>query len=244
MCVSEASPYPLIEFFNSGGVTVGNWSNATFGYPPLLLSNPDGLAVGPVNGDIYLADGNNNIVYEIATTGVTVTSWTTYGTTGLLTPAGVAADSTGNIYVTEHGTNNVIDEFNSAGATITQWAGDGINAGIAISPVSGNIYVSSFVSGGIHEYTPSGTSVTQWVIPGGPVTCYDLTVAPDGNVYATGSNANKVYEFDPNGNLLAQWGSAGTGNGAFNTPIGILVTSAHDVYVADDANKLVQIFGP
>lgn len=41
---------------------------------------------------------------------------------------------------------------------------------------------------------------------------------------------------------LSQWGSAGAGNGQFNTPYGIAVDSAGNVFVADSGNASIQKF--
>jgi DNA-binding beta-propeller fold protein YncE len=44
---------------------------------------------------------------------------------------------------------------------------------------------------------------------------------------------------------VASWGSNGTGNGRFNTPIGIAVdSSGATVFVADNGNNRVQAFSP
>ena len=41
---------------------------------------------------------------------------------------------------------------------------------------------------------------------------------------------------------ITQWGSYGSGEGQFNTPLGIAVDNAGNVYVADALNSRVQKF--
>ena len=43
-------------------------------------------------------------------------------------------------------------------------------------------------------------------------------------------------------NYVLQWGSAGSGNGQFNEPIGVAVDNSNNVYVTDMGNDRVQVF--
>jgi len=63
-----------------------------------------------------------------------------------------------------------------------------------------------------------------------------------GNVYVTEEQNNRVQKFDPSGNFLLAWGSPGSGNGQFNTPLGVAVDYPGNVYVADAFNHRVQKF--
>ena len=53
----------------------------------------------------------------------------------------------------------------------------------------------------------------------------------------------RVQKFDANGTYLTQWGSFGTADGMFDTPSGIAVDAAGNVYVVDTGNNRVQKFG-
>lgn len=48
--------------------------------------------------------------------------------------------------------------------------------------------------------------------------------------------------YDPSGSIAAQWGSAGTGNGQFDSPRSIAVAADGSVYVADTLNDRIQKF--
>src|SRR5258708_30615205 len=57
-------------------------STAVFGTgsaPDVQVRQPKALAIGP-NGDLYVADSQNNRILELSSTGKTVRSWGTKGT--------------------------------------------------------------------------------------------------------------------------------------------------------------------
>jgi DNA-binding beta-propeller fold protein YncE len=78
--------------------------------------------------------------------------------------------------------------------------------------------------------------LTKWAIPG----TFGVAVGPSGSVYAC--TRNKVQKFDAFGTFVLEWGSAGTGDGEFNTPHEVEVDSLGNVYVVDFFNHRVQKF--
>ncbi len=51
-----------------------------------------------------------------------------------------------------------------------------------------------------------------------------------------------VQKFDSNGNFITKWGSTGTGDGRFQSPIGISADQSGNIYVVDFGNDRVQKF--
>ncbi|MGC2383254.1 MAG: 6-bladed beta-propeller, partial [Nitrososphaeraceae archaeon] len=49
-------------------------------------------------------------------------------------------------------------------------------------------------------------------------------------------------KFDSNGNFITKWGSTGTGDGQFQSPIGISEDPSGNIYVVDFGNDRVQKF--
>ena len=87
---------------------------------------PGGVAVDG-SGNIYVADGNNNMIRKITSAGAvtTLAGSTTYGYadgTGIAAsfnyPWGVAVDGSGNLYVADNN-NNMIRKITSAGVVTT-----------------------------------------------------------------------------------------------------------------------------
>ena len=64
-----------------------------------------------------------------------------------------------------------------------------------------------------------------------------------GNTYISDGYINsRVAKVDRDGNWLKSWGERGTGPGQFNTPHSIAVDAKGQVYVADRANRRIQVF--
>ncbi len=73
----------------------------------------------------------------------------------------------------------------------------------------------------------------------------EVAVDAAGKVYVTDTGNNRVEKFDREGNLEAVYGSAGSGNGQFNEPIGIAISPANgDIYVADRGNGRIEVLNP
>ena len=75
----------------------------------------------------------------------------------------------------------------------------------------------------------------------GLISPHGLDFAPNGDAYVVGYGNDRVSVWDANGNFLRGWGKLGTGNGQFNNPQGIAVTT-DEVFVTDDSNHRVQVF--
>src|ERR1017187_676138 len=114
--------------------TVTNVGTATLA----TLTNPQDVAIGP-NNTILIADAGNSAIRSVSSAGIISTISGLQGSSGLsgdgtantlpmLAPFGVAADSSGNIYVAEFGTNR-IRKLDTKG-NITTAIGDG-NQGFA-----------------------------------------------------------------------------------------------------------------
>ena len=148
------------------------------------LSVPVGLAVDG-QGNVYLADRNNNRVRKVSTSGIITTfagggsaDFPTYGDGGPATsarlnyPWGVAADRQGNVYFSER-SNNRVRKVDTSGI-ISTFAG-GVDAGPPtygdggpatsarlfnpqglVLDSQGNLYISDYLSSRIRKVSRSG----------------------------------------------------------------------------------------
>ena len=57
-------------------------------------------------------------------------------------------------------------------------------------------------------------------------------------------NNHRVQKFDPNGVFLTKWGSLGTAPGDFDHPCGLVATPSGEIFVIDQRNFRIEVFGP
>lgn len=99
-------------------------------------------------------DSNGNFITKWGTAGA--------GDGQFTTPAGIAVDSLGNVFVADQG-NNRIQKFDSNGSFLTKWGSKGSNDGqfMFMTPTglvvdrSGNVYVVDGGNSRIQVFAPS-----------------------------------------------------------------------------------------
>ena len=69
-----------------------------------------------------------------------------------------------------------------------------------------------------------------------------MTVDHSGHVYVADAGKNRIQKFASDVTYLTQWGTAGGGNGQFETPYDIAVDRDGNVRVVDQGNNRVQVF--
>lgn len=68
---------------------------------------------------------------------------------------------------------------------------------------------------------------------------------PNGDIYVTDGYRNaRVHRFTADGTLVKSWGTPGKGEGQFHLPHSIAFDDSGKLYVADRANRRIQIFTP
>ena len=208
------------------GSADGTGTNASFYLPT-------GIAVD-INGNLYVADEFNDTIRKITPVG---TNWAVstlagqVGMAGLIdamgtnaefaTPAAVAVDGAGNVYVADTA-DDVIREISPAGL---------------VSTIAGQPH---------HPGSSDGTNNTaQFYMP------FGITVDASTNLYVTDGINETVRKLVPMGTNWAvstiagqvtNAGSAdGTGtNAQFNGPAGIVVSAGTNLFVADDNNNTIR----
>ena len=201
----------------SQGNTDGNGTSASF-------DTPAGIAVDD-SGNVFVADQNNHKIRKIAPNGdvTTVAGSGSQGNTdgngtsaNFNFPRGIAIGASGNVFVADQG-NHIIRKI-APNADVTTVAGTG-------SPgnMDGNGTSASFNN-------PIGVAVDD-----------------SGNIYVVDVANHKIRKIAPNGDVttVAGTGSAGStdGNGlaaSFNNPVGIVVDSFGNLYIADLLNHKIR----
>ena len=231
------------EVTPSGTVTtIAGWpgnfgsTNATTGTNALFYE-PEGVAVDG-SDDVFVADTGNDVIREVAANGTVSTlagSVTNFGSTNATgtnalfdAPAGIALDSSGNVYVADY-LNNTIREVTPLGGvkTIAGSAGNfgssnGTNAlfwgaqGVAVNPTNNNIiYVADTGNSTIRQLALSSGTWTVSTLAGdasiGSMNAagstarffWPMDVAPDGqgNFYVADAANNTIRKISSNGTV-------------------------------------------
>jgi DNA-binding beta-propeller fold protein YncE len=99
---------------------------------------------------------------------------------------------------------------------------------------------------GVHSDT--GCTGSPWLAPraAGPFNHpTEMMAHPNGDIYVTDGYRNaRVHRFTRDGKLVTSWGTPGHAEGEFHLPHSIAFDDDGKLYVADRANRRVQIFTP
>ena len=153
----------------SGDVTTyagsGAWGSTNGASGSARFNSPNGVAVD-ASGNLFVTDGNNNLIRKIDTNG-NVSSFAS-----VANPFGIAIDAAGNLYVTERD-NNLVRKIAPNGV-VTTLAGTGVSgsadgpglsasfnypSGITVD-ASGNVYVADKSNNKIRKIAPNGEVTT------------------------------------------------------------------------------------
>jgi sugar lactone lactonase YvrE len=220
------------------------------------------IATSPTGGDAGCNGASVGTFTPGWCTGGTAASGTGDGM--LNNPLKLALDSSNNIYVVDTG-NHRINKYNSSGVfqgwigkiatsptggdagcngasvgTFTPgWCTGGTSAsgtgdGMMSSPAgatldsSGNLYISDSSNSRINKYNSSGV-FQGWI--------GKIATSPTGG--DAGCNGASVGTFTP-GWCTGGTAGSGTGDGMLNTPKGLTLDTAKNIYVADSANHRIS----
>jgi kumamolisin len=193
------------------GSTAGTAGNRNANGNSARFDGPNSVAAYTSNNVVYLyvADTLNSAVREINTSSGAVI--TIASSAGFLRPDGVAVDGSGDVFVADTG-NNIIREISSSG-TVSTLAGTSGTAG----------------------YFDAIGTAAEFNVPTG------VTVDGSGNVYVSDYSNCVIRKITSSGavtTVAGQPGVAGYLDGPasqalFNTPSGVAVDSAGNLYVAD-----------
>lgn len=245
--VSDDGAPDTVDVFNSTtGALVGTLT------PPGGWGSPSGIAIG-ANGDVYVADQDNNVVDQFSAAGVFLSTFVS-SASGLNTPTGLAFGPDGNLYVANFGSggDSYITRYDSNGnpVDVTPFVPSGPNLedpeGIAFGP-NGNLYVTDANDQIDQVVLPSGAfsiiTTPSGGCPGTPFTNPSgLTFGPNGNLYVAdegfgcadasvpgGFADYGVYEYDTSGDLLEAFVAPNT----LSTPVAMAFGPDGNLYVTD-----------
>jgi hypothetical protein len=193
------------------------------------LTRPGGVAAA--GGTVYVSNAGDSVVAALSggTTSIIAGSLEDFGEHGdggqataatLYHPGGTAVDAKGDIFIADSG-DNVVREI-TPGGVIRRIAGTGSARGLPLAP---RATLASL------DY-PEGVATDA-----------------GGDVFIADTFSNRVVEVTPSGSIRAVAGTgragySGDGHSArlasLNTPTGVAVDAAGDVYIADASNNVIR----
>lgn len=248
----------------SGSVYVGNLffvGNDKFDSSFQLQSPPSpfggervysGIAINPINHDVYAMDGSNQAidVYDPGT-GTLLSSFPVPGSAnffGSYTVVQIASDAAGNVYV-PNAPNNEIQVFNGSGeapsGVAPVIAGAGVNTlkspeGVAVDS-AGDIWVADSGDNRIEEFLPDGSFVKEISSPGVQAVAVDAAGDLFASVYD--SVGAHVLEYDATGAKIDDFGLGTIEESFYHTPNAVAIDGTRGVaYVADGGKNALEAF--
>ncbi len=254
--------FPAGSTSATNGTTVAGGNGADTAADQLY--SPYGIYVDHA-GDVYVADVDNERIQKFpagstsATNGITVAGGNGYGSAAdqFFFPFNVYEDSSGNTYVADYN-NSRIQKFlpgstsASNGITVADQLSNPTD--VYVDP-SGNIYVADYGNNRIQKFPPNSTTGTLGVtVAGGNQGngSNDLTqpqglyVDATGNIYVADQGNHRIQRFPAGSNATTNAITVAGGNGPgsaanqLNSPSGVYVDGAGNIYIADTQNERIQ----
>ncbi len=157
----------------------------------------------------------------------------------------VRIDKQDNIWIVDKGSNMIV-KFNPQGRAEWMFGRKGESSHLDVPPDYASQIGVILKRAGLPVELPANNN------PRNPVPVHrdnvfnqptDVAWDSKGNSYFSDGYVNsRVGKANARGEWVASWGSLGTGPGQFDTPHGIAVSPADEVYVADRGNRRVQVF--
>ena len=155
-------------------------------------------------------------------------------------PAGIAFDSSGNIYVADGSFSApAIYKYSATGTYLGIFATNGLSfpQGLAVDS-SGNVYVANFSGGAILKFSSDGShqsTLTTAVMPLG------LALDSSGTLYVADAGANAIATVSASG-TKGSFGTGATGTGPLNQPEGLAFDQGGNLYVSSYGNSTIVKF--
>ncbi len=227
--------------------SVGSKISGPPGFTGGGLNQPYGIAIDSTTNYVWVANNGGNSLSEFESSGPAISpSGVGFGDQVLAGPAGIAADTAGDVWTADYlGGNGVAEAVPNSSQpgqppNVTLYTGGGLNSpfGVAID-ASGNVWATNRGGpGSLSEFTSTGTAVTGTggYSGGGLSNPYGIAIDGAGSVWAAnnGGNADSISEFSSGGTAIS--GANGYVNAGMTAPYAIAIDGSGNVWVASGAN--------
>ncbi|MEZ4568902.1 MAG: 6-bladed beta-propeller [Thermomicrobiales bacterium] len=236
-----------VQEFSLQGQYVDSWGSSGSGQGQ--FDGPLGIETSSTGEAIYVVDSGNsriqrfdtNYAYagEIGTNGA--------GAGQFLWPSGLAVDPvTDDVYVSDR-TRNDVQVFNVSGSYLQTFGATGTGPGQFLNPAAigvgdgASIWVADTGNMRAQHWAEDGPGIayqTSWqeASTGGFSMPEDVAVDANSYSYVVDSASHRVTRFVADCDYDRYWGGYGNGNGEYDTPVAVRVSSDNLIYVVDQGN--------
>ncbi|MGA1124891.1 MAG: hypothetical protein ACO3YO_09900, partial [Chthoniobacterales bacterium] len=172
--------------------------------------DPRGITYDSATGNFYVANSGTSApgnTISLISPGGTVS---TYVSTGISSPYGLALDGSGALYAANNGNASLTEVVAGVPSTLATFAPGSGTRGVAVS-AAGDIYTA--VGNGIQKTTSGG--VTSTFVSSGMGFPFGLAFDSSGNLFTASYTDNAIFAYD---SLGAPLYSFSTGGGSSNRP--------------------------
>ena len=251
--VTEENAPNLVHVYDKAGKQVGTLA------PPSTTGHthaPTYVAINPTNQDVYVSDNSTNKIYIYNSKGTYLRTFAPKGNVGAWHPLGVAFGPDGSLYATDiqgSGKAHRVVAFSPEGTLLRSMGAPGLSFPNGISlDQHGNIDVADSNNGRLLIFNPAGKIIG---LVGSGVGSGDLGlprgVAVDlaGRLYVVDSSDHMVRIYNNASStaatptFIASFGTEGQTDATFEYPNGVATDTRAHIYVTDQGNNRVQVWG-
>ncbi len=187
-------PLGVVYVFDETGAYQGRLFGSSIPSGP--FGTPDGLVVDQANGDLYIADATKNLVYRFDPAAAVPAEGdydSQISDPEISTPAGLAIDSAGNLYVANY--RGFVSRY--VGGAHAAYVDFGEARAIALDPSDDHIYIDNGSYASHYNAASEGNEFRSSPGQGQIADSLGIAVDASSNVYISDQGQGKVFVFAP-----------------------------------------------